>query len=64
MRFPGRLAGLFDGALIAQDHQAAGQGKVHRQRLDRENVNPAAFYSPVSRLGLGEKGVLGKASKA
>ena len=63
MRFRGSLAGLFDGAAIAQDNQASGKGEVGFQRFDGKGVQEPDFDPPVSGLGVGKKGVSLRASK-
>ena len=63
MRFGGSLAGLFDGAAIAQDNQASAKREVGFQRFDGEGVQEPGFDSSVSGLGVGKKGVSLRASK-
>src|SRR5689334_8780789 len=60
-RFTGGDAGLFDGSLTPQNHQASGGGKIGAQRLEGEGVQLPDGDASVSWIGLGEKGVVFKA---
>ena len=62
-RFGGGQAGLFARTLAAQDDQGPGKGKVGRQGLDGEGLEPPGFDAAMAGLGVGKKGVSGKASK-
>jgi len=62
-RFGGGEAGLFDGALAANDDEGAGKREVGRQRFDGEGIETAEFDASVAGFGLGKKGVLGRASR-
>lgn len=61
-RFAGGDAGLFDCSLTPQNDQGFGVGKIGRQGFDGEGVQLPAGNASVSWIGLGEKGVVFKAS--
>jgi len=58
----GGVAGLFNRALAAQNDQGSGEGKVGGEWLDGEGVQVTDFDASVPGLGVGKKGVSGKAS--
>jgi len=62
-RFHRGDAGLFDGALAAQDDQGAGEGEVGAERFEGEGVEVADFDAAVAGLGVGKKGVSCRASR-
>ena len=64
MGLGGGVAGLFDGARVAQDNQGSGEGEIGLQGFDGEGVQGAGFNASVSGLGVGKKGVSFNASKA
>lgn len=63
MGFGGGVAGPFDGALVAHDDHGAGAGEVRRQGFDGEGMDLAEFDPSVRGMGVGKKGVLGRASR-
>ena len=63
MDFGGGLAGLFDGAAVAQDDQASGKGEVGFQGFDGKDVQVSGFDAAVAGVGVGKKGVSLSASR-
>lgn len=63
VRLGGSQAGLFDGALVAQDDHGVGSGEVRRQRFDGEGMDLAGFDAAMGGVGPGKKGGFWSASR-